>query len=960
MDGWAINTNCPNHQIAGMRRRSVIQYQVGSYTVMNKSKSRTLRLFYTVFRGLLSASAAAFAMFAATQSIAQEVGAGPEVIEEIVVVGIRGGLQRSLVNKRGSISIVDGISADDISDFPGYNITEEIGRLPGVAITREDGEGQQITVRGLAAEFTRVTINGQTVTSGNAGREVDFDVFASEMFSAVTITKTATASMVEGGLAATVDLRTPRPLDLDDQIFRVSAEISSNDLREDADPRFAAMGSKVFADGRFGVAVTAAYSETGLRQDTSQPWRYTFRADTVAGGAHDVNGDGIPDSELVGVVNPNLPRNVLNTRTRERLGITASFQYRPSDNLEFSLDYLHAETEEDRNRYTIDGNLQAEGGIWPSLIGGAVVENGVLVAGTFANVNQRSEELIKINDEETDLITAEVDWQISDDWNAFFKLSRSDASKTTWEEAYLVQGNGTFRYELLQNGRFFTFPTSIDHLDATQFFLAQTLVKPNKVNDEEDSFHFDLTRDFMDSSVTRLSAGVYGSERDADLTKWETRFNPKRFLPADPGTLFDISAADIMGTLPATDVFIGFDNVPAGVVTDWLIVDVDLVGDSRFFNQDATPDADGFVFRTISTTTENFGQRSGQTVLTPNLQQTASWAVEEKTFSGYVEGDFEFGNISINAGARVVRTEQTSKGLENGPDGTFTPIIVENNYTEVLPSVSVRYELRDDIVLRFTANRSITRPTLSKLAPARSLEPTQQLGSAGNPLLDPFIANQFDIGAEWYFGEESLLAVTFFYKDMESFIIDAEVPVVIQGSELKDANDKSINGLTFEIKQPINGQGGEVTGVELVYQQPFTFLPGPFDGFGIYANYTYSDSDVTAVVNGVPINTRLQGQSENSFNIIGYYENDIFNVRLAFSWRDDFVKELRQDREVKVFDYGQLDLTSKYNINDNASISFEALNLTDEISGVFDLEEFRPIETNVTGTTFRLGLLLRF
>ncbi|MCH7854535.1 MAG: TonB-dependent receptor, partial [Proteobacteria bacterium] len=266
----------------------------------------------------------------------------------------------------------------------------------------------------------------------------------------------------------------------------------------------------------------------------------------------------------------------------------------------------------------------------------------------------------------------------------------------------------------------------------------------------------------------------------------------------------------------------------------------------------------------------------------------------------------------------------------------------------------------DDVILRFTANRSLTRPTLSKLAPARSLEPTQQLGSAGNPLLDPFIANQFDIGAEWYFGEEALLAATFFYKDMDSFIIQAEVPVVIQGSELKDAGDNSINGQTFQISQPINGQGGEVTGLELVYQQPFTFLPGPFDGFGVYANYTYSDSDVTAVVNGVSINTRLQGQSKNSFNIIGYFENEIFNVRLAYGWRDDFVKELRQGREVKVYDYGQLDLTAKYNINDNASISFEALNLTNEISGVFDFQEFRPIETNVTGTTYRLGVSLRF
>lgn len=926
-----------------------------------KSKVMALRFFYTGISKFLIASAAVFAMLMTTHVTAQVADAdGEGVLEEVIITGIRRGLERALVNKRASISVVDGISSDDIADFPGYNITEEIGRLPGVAISREDGEGQRITVRGLNAEFTRVTINGQTVTSGNAGREVDFDIFASEMFTAVTITKTATASMIEGGLAATVDLRTPRPLDLPDQLFRLNTEVAVNDLSDGRDPRVAAMASKTFADGKFGIAVTAAYSETSLRQDTSQPWRFTFRGDSIAAGAHDINGDGIPDPELVGVVNPNLPRNVLNTRDRERLGITTSFQFRPSDNLTFSFDYLHADTLEDRKRYTIDGNLQAEGGVWPKLIGGAVVEDGVLVAGTFANVNQRSEELIKINDEETDLFNFEIDWDISDVWNAFFKVSRSDASKTTWEEAYLVQGNGTFAYQFHENNRFFSFPQSIDHLNANDFFLAQTLVKPNKVNDEENSIRFDLSRYFSDTGLTTLRGGFYASDRDADLTKWETRFNPKRYLASDPGTLFNVPALGILGTLPARDVFSGFSNVPAGVVRDWLIVDTALVGASRFFNQDPSPDENGFIYRTVPVTTANFGQPGGQTILLPNLQQTASWAVEEKTFSGYVEGDFEYGNASVNLGVRVVRTEQTSRGMENGPGGTFTPIEVENNYTEILPSLSVRYGLSEDMILRFTANRALTRPTLSKLAPARSLEPTQNLGSAGNPLLDPFIANQFDVSVEWYFANEALLAATFFYKDMDSFIIQAEIPVVIEGSELKDAGDNSINGQTFQISLPFNGQGGEVTGLELIYQQPFTFLPSPFDGFGMYANYTYSDSDVTAVINGVEINTRLQGQSKNSFNIIGYYENDLFNVRLAYSWRDNFVKELRQGREVQVYDYGQLDLTSKWNINDYASLTFEALNLTNEISGVFDFKEDRPIETNVTGTTFRFGLALRF
>ena len=153
---------------------------------------RTVQLLCATHLGLASGAVAAESTAA---------GDADHIVEEIVVTGVRGALSRGLDLKRDSASVVDGISSEDIVDFPDLNVSEALQRVTGVTINRVLGEGQQVSVRGLAPEFTRVTINGQTVTSGNAGREVDFDVFASELFTNVTLTKTPSASLIEGGLA---------------------------------------------------------------------------------------------------------------------------------------------------------------------------------------------------------------------------------------------------------------------------------------------------------------------------------------------------------------------------------------------------------------------------------------------------------------------------------------------------------------------------------------------------------------------------------------------------------------------------------------------------------------------------------------------------------------------------------------------------------------------------------------
>lgn len=839
-------------------------------------------------------------------------------LEEVVVKGIKKSQELSLQIKRDSVGIVDAISSSEISSFPGLDIGEELQRLTGVTLDRNpgaDGRGN-IKVRGLPPDFTRTTINGQTVTTASDARQADFTVFPSELFGGAQIIKTPTASMVEGGIAATIDLQTPKPLNYKERVLTFNVEGQYHELDEQIDPRFAGLYSSIFADGKLGFMVGAAYDEGTLRLDRSNPWRFRTRS-------HDLDGDGV--NEFVNVDNLLLPRNMVDLREDERLGLMAAIQYQASPDLLFTFEALYSDREETRQRNSIDGDLQPN----PKALELTVIDN-VVRAGLFANVTQRSEEIIRFQDDETLLLNFETDWHFSDDWNAFAKISRSDSSRSEDDFSFLVSGVGNFGYSTLADPRFVVFTSSIDALDPNSFFLNQARFRPEEIDDEETSGRLDISRAFGEGSFFRnLEAGVYASNREVTAIKWDGRITP-------PANTIPFTG-DIVGTLPVDNLFSSFSGVPAGVVTNFLIPDpVNIFKNETFF-----PDGPG--------------------ITNPPQDFRNSWSVEEKTYSGYVQTDFEFGKFVGNAGVRVARTELDARGFDIV--GTnIVPNRFENSYNDVLPAVNFRYNVLDDTILRLAASRAIARPTLRDLSPRRSIATNQRRVTAGNPDLDPFEVNQIDFSAEWYFQEGGLLSATAFYKDVESFIITVVSfePIVAQGT-LVDDQGNSVDGEIFEFQRPTNGRGGSVKGIELNYQQPFTGLPAPFDGFGTILNYTYAKSTGSIFIDGEEVRTQLQNQPKESYNAIAYYETDRFNVRLTYAWVSKFLKTIRDGRRKEYQqDRGQLDFSARYNLSENIAITAEGLNLLDETFLSFDTDPSRPFEFDSTGIIFRLGAQFSF
>ena len=872
-------------------------------------------------KSALLCAVSALTVCASGQAMAiQDQANDDDAIEEIVITATRASLKKALEAKRDALGVMDAIIAEDIGKFPDLNVSESLQRISGVTINRSvTGEGNTISLRGLPPEYTRVTLNGMTATSGNEGRDFDFNVFASELFSGARISKTPTAELTEGGLAGTVDLRTPKPLDFEENKMLMSVGGQLADLgRGDISPRISGLYSWRNDEGNFGFLASASYSKSAIRNDTKQGFRWEkltktgleelVNAQVLAGGVIptvNVNGVDINDpDELLALASNTafsmLPRVGYDIKDRERLGLTAAFQYQPSDKIDLSLNVLYAKFSEDGERNTIDGapGYSGSSSIPLSL---TIVENEVVnyaIEASFDGVSQRSESVDETFDSDMLHITFDGKYDLREDMVLSTEVGYSEAHEDELRRSYLYKHVGPFSYDLTDpkwpkfNG------SDFDYLNTSDYTPNQLRFRPRSRDDRAYKFRTDLLWEQGDGALSNIKVGVEYNDRE----KANTRL--KELKPTPP-----LPFSDVASSITVDDFVSG---APSGVVNDFLVTDLAL----------------------------------GRTLLLPdsmydptNIDLRASWAVNEKNLSGYAQTEWGFDldgkPLLVNIGVRVAHTDQTSDGHQK-VGSNFEAVSFNNKYTDVMPSLTARLNVTDEFVARFSANQAITRPSLNQLSAGTTVNSTNNLtASSGNPDLNPFRANQFDVSLEWYFGPESLISVTGFYKDITSFIVKSEIEKVIVGSNLINDASEDVSGQLFTVKLPINGTGGELYGVELSYQQPFTFLPAPFDGFGLLANMTLAHSKGNVSQGGIETEQPLQGQSDMSYNLIGYYEKDNFSVRAAYSYRGEYIRAFRNDIWASgiphtqfVDSRGQLDLSARYQLNDTVEIYVDAINIT--------------------------------
>ncbi len=847
--------------------------------------------------GVAAASLGAVAYTAPV--LAQE---NPEAaLEEVVVTGYRSSLKASLDMKRDEVGVVDAIIAEDIAKFPDLNLAESLQRIPGVAIRREAGEGRNITVRGLGPQFTRVRVNGMeglstgggTDSSGgtNRDRQFDFNIFASELFNSIVVRKTSEAWVDEGSLGATVDLRTARPFDYGEQAAALSAQGMYNDLAEEVDPRIAGLYSNVWLDDTLGGLIAFAYTERQILEEGASTvrWQSADWANCSACGSQ-ADIDAVNDS-----YHPRIPRYGRLTHEQERLGINGALQWRPTDRTELILEGMYGTLEGTRSEEYLEALIRNEEDVM-NVTDYTINNAGVMTAGTFDNTFVRIEN--RIDDLETEFtqFTLTGSHYITDDLRIEGMVGTSESEFTNPRQTTIIFDNFVDGYSY--NYRDEELPRldyGFDVTDPSQFVYTEFRDRPNSVDNTFDNYKLDLSWD-LNEAIT-LKTGVSYKEYTFEVA--EARRD---------GSVDDILGADVPVTAELASMLRGFGSglgMPGGNDKSWVVPNI-AAGAALvdLYNIEATP-------------------REGDIR-----------SVEEETLAYYVQANFFYpiGDMELraNAGLRYYETDISSTGFLSGEQVT-----VDNSYDDVLPALNVSLGLTEEVTVRAAYSKVMARPDLGNLTPGGSIgvfgDPTL---SFGNPALAPFEADAYDMSFEWYFMDEALFSVGMFYKDIASFVArtsEDNIPFSTLGLPCSLLDASPIEGecdTLFTVTRNTNGKGGTLEGFEIIFQMPFTGLPGLLGNTGIAANYTYVDSEVDYASPGEEKELGpLVQTSENNYNATLYYEGDKISARFSYNYRDEYLIQF-PDRQVD--EASQLDFSASYNWNDNLQLTFEAINLTDE------------------------------
>ncbi|WP_096739516.1 TonB-dependent receptor [Pseudoalteromonas atlantica] len=858
-------------------------------------------------------------------------------LEVIQVTGIRSALSKSASIKQTSSGVVDAISAEDIGKLPDTNLAESLQRISGVSIDRANNEGNQVTVRGFGPSFNLVTLNGRQMPNSSVlqeagvSRSFNFREIAAESVSGVTVYKTGKANVASGGIGATIDINTAKPFDYDGfkAFANVKAIKDTSSEKSNVTPEISGMISQTFADDMFGVLLSVSHSERESgreRVGTSQGW-VKNRADP----------DGVDSSAIDTSVNPTgtywvpwTPEMERFETERTRDNAQLVLQFAPTDNITATFDYTLSRFEEisETNKMSF----------WFDNPGGTADQNGTLLDITNANdeLNFWAWELYE--KKENDSFGLNLAWQASDSlklsFDAHDSTSHSNPDGTTAETiANLKNVPGSVA---LIGANFATEVPSITVDDSS---LPGGAYNPdNIVSDLYQRRGYEMKNNIKQYHASGMwenlnSGAISAIHFGAMYTDYQIdTYLSEQFsfvdIPLDSlGLTFDDAAGFADGFSGSDQLF---PYMPRYSAHDF----VDIVKNEGLF-------------------------------LEPNVSTNG---VQEQTMAFYVSLDVstEFNNIPIdmNVGVRYESTDVTgysvkpaiialnyrhAEELRPVYADEATPQELEGEYTRILPNLDLSADLDNGYKARFSYSRTLARAGIDAMFPSTTINarPGGPFdASQGNPNLLPITSDNFDFSFEWYGDDGSYASVGYFKKFVENFIGAGVVQGTLDDINGEPLRDPSVNPrpgcpdssdepnpaclsqpsdpvVTFDISTPDNLQNREVDGWELNGQYMIEDT-----GFGVVANYTIVNSDEEFEPYNFDQTIALAGLSDSG-NLVGFYENDDFEVRLAYNWRDEFLLSLGTEPTFTEA-YGQLDFNFNYTINESYSVNFDALNLTDE------------------------------
>ena len=869
-------------------------------------------------------------------------------LDTVVVVGIRGSIEKSLESKRDAKNRIEVVSAEDIGKMPDHNVADSLQRVAGVNISAASAnegafdENDRVSMRGTSPSFTQTLIDGHNIGSGDwfvlnqsgtVGRSVSYSLLPSELVQKVEVIKSSEARLVEGGAVGNVNIVTRRPLNFGEGFSsHISLGAVHANLPGKTDPQLSALANWTNDARSFGFMVQAFSEERHLRRDGQELLGY----ERILPGSP----IAVSNPNLSGVYYPTLIGSALFEQERKRTGGLVSAEFKPTDDFSFSLTGFTSRMKADNyNRnYMLWGSRILAAGSGQAPDPGYVVRNNTLVSANFSGQAGRQygiyDQISRPGAESSsNFISGDFKWNASENFTLSGQLGTSTGHGKTptqdvaeWDvglgsgAGWRLNGVGAADWNL-GNTNTGAPGTPGTNINLDWIFGFQDI----DVVDKERWFKLDGENFISDSVFTSLQYGLREARHERDLANVVAQ-GPS--FSTTPGP-FDPS------TWPQ-----GYRNYPGNFASGlggnfprniWYYTPEQLAQFNRLTNRDPVS----------------------------RRYFPAEYGLDERSTAAYFQANFEGEKWSGNFGVRYVRTVMEAanwvntsatdpRAVTTSAFGPFRQDIVRNTYKDWLPSLNLRYSIDDNKLLRFAVSRTMTRPDYSAIAGAVSLSPPAVVGgigtgSGGNPNLEPILSTNFDATFEWYYGERALLSVSGFLMDIDNY--------VTLGNERRsyltiDSNNPNGAMVQYDLSIPVNSQA-KVRGFEVAWEQPFG------DYFGVFANYTFAKGDTDD-------GNDMLGTSRNTYNLGGYFENEHFNARVNYTYRSEFFSGLDRASAFYQDEIDNVSASFGYKINDNYSIALDALNLNNPKTAYYAENRDRPRSIYQNGRQYYLTFRMKF
>lgn len=890
----------------------------------------------------------------------RQSGTDSEIDEIIVIAPIRDSEAAALSRQLAADSVKNIIASDSIGRFPDRNAADALGRVPGISIERDQGQARFVNVRGAPAEFSTIAFNGVSApTPSQGGRLARFDTIPNDVIGSIEVVKAITPDLPANSIGGFINIETAGAFDNDG--LSIDAELGLGIKQLGGGELFNSQltVSNTFFDDKLGVLASGSFFHDNKITDNTEN---RFFVDDLSGEIFSSQAD----YRLYRLERQNTSGNL-------------RFDYRPNDDHSFFFNTVFSSfsdfEQRDQHIYDFDDAQFGEIGSQESLdIGNTPLSGTVHGVELDASFNMRED----IESIFTTQFGGQSDFdRFNVEWVAGFNQSTSerDPDSAYWEYDINNADDGisvTYDYTNPDFPIVNVFDTVLN-ADGS-YALGDRLTGP-----PVSAFTFEN----LEISDTLGQVDEFFGQFDIEM--------PWQPFGVTSDLKFGGRLSFTNATLEDTDLEITDDIEAFGVDTSYDLILSDNLSRATF------PQPAMFEFNEG----QSFARRDAllEAARANNLIETQGnvwenfYDVDENIYAGYLMNTFRFDKFDIIAGARLEYTDWEATGnqavnedalddfltagsnrgitlneLYSQVDANGRPLVEQvtasDNYLDFFPSLHFNYRPREDLVFRLAYTESIQRPGYSEIAPNFVLDDDsdEQNGgtlfiSGGNPDLDPLKARSIDAYAEYYLPYRGILSFGVFYKDIQN-------PIFNTTQELDGAAIGFPNNVV-RLSGPFNGSDGEIIGFEANYSQQFGFLPEPWDGFGVSANYTQAEdsAQTPADINGVTRESGLSGASDETYNLSVYFEKYGISTRLTYQFRSPWLNaiDLGEPRLDRFWDARpSLDYSFRYAVNENMTLFLDANNITDEFGRRFNGTNNNVYEVEGFGQSYLAGVRISY